>query len=146
MNKLVPNSQTSLGPSLETFELPNPCDHLDYRGYSLDFYEDPLGSQIYTIWRGKRLNFGSDNFGYKTDMRWIIDRAEDLITKFSLDPRLRGAELSWFNNGGSRDVRLTYQGRILKVYLVAGPIDETFLISDARDVLDHFLRIQTPEK
>ena len=146
MNRLVPNLQMSLEPSLETSKLPNPCDHLDYRGYSLDFFEDPLGSQIYTIWRGKRLNFGSDNFGYKTDMQQVIDRAEDLITRFPQDPRLRGSELSWFNNGGSRDVRLSYQGRILKIYLVAGQVDETFLISDAKDVLDHFLHIHDPEK
>lgn len=141
MELLAPNSQMNLERSLETFELPNPCDHLDYRGYSLDFYEDPLGHQLYTIWRGKRLVFGSDNFEYQSDMQRIIDRVEDLITDFLDDSRLRGAELTWFTNGESRDIKLTYCGRILKVYLVATPetINETLLISDAHRVLDRFV-------
>lgn len=141
MDLLAPNSQMNLERSLETFELPNPCDHLDYRGYSLDFYEDPLGHQLYTIWRGKRLVFGSDNFEYQSDMQRVIDRTEDLITDFPDDPRLRGAELTWFTNGESRDIKLTYCGRILKVYLVATPetINETLLISDAHRVLDRFV-------
>lgn len=141
MDLLAPNSQMNLERSLETFELPNPCDHLDYRGYSLDFYEDPLGHQLYTIWRGKRLVFGSDNFEYQSDMQRIIDRVEDLITDFPDDPRLRGTELTWFTNGESRDIKLTHCGRILKVYLVAAPetINETLLISDAHRVLDRFV-------
>ena len=65
----------------------------------------------------------------------FIDRQLDLITDFRDSPNFSGAKLEYFRNGDCRDIRLSYQGRVLKIFLVAGPVDETWLISESRKIL-----------
>ena len=50
-----------------------------------------------------------------------IDRKLDLITTFPELPEYQGAKLEWFRNGSFRDIRLTYKGRIIKVFLIISP-------------------------
>ncbi len=97
-------------------------DTLDYRGKHVDFYMDDYGQQFYTVYDGEEISFGSYNTNYKEDMKYIIDRKLDIITTF---PELKkdgiyGAELRWFDNAGWEDIKLTYKGRILLIYLVGG--------------------------
>ena len=65
----------------------------------------------------------------------FVDRQLDLITDFRNCPNFVGAKLEWFNNGGHRDIKLSYRGRIVKVFLVAGKVNETLLISESRKIL-----------
>ena len=94
------------------------ADTLTYRGITVDFYQDPMGSQIWTYWRNKPLGFGTDNWNYKDDMKAIIDDLLDTITRFEQFQDLAGAKLTWFQIGKYRDIKLTYRGRLLKVFLV----------------------------
>ena len=64
-----------------------------------------------------------------------VDRTLDLITDFRNCPNFVGAKLEYFHNGDFRDIRLTYKGRILKVFLVSGKVNETFLISESERIL-----------
>jgi hypothetical protein len=50
-------------------------------------------------------------------------------------PNFVGAKLEYFRNGDYRDIRLSYKGRILKVFLVAGEVNETYLISESKKIL-----------
>jgi hypothetical protein len=67
----------------------------------------------------------------------VVDRQLDLITNFLDQPELSGAKLEYFHNGDFRDIRLSYRGRILKVFLVAGKVNETLLISESERILRH---------
>ena len=86
-------------------------------------------------WRDKKIDLGLDNIYYKEDMCKFIDRQLDLITDFRDCPNFVGAKLEYFHNGNYRDIELSYKGRILKVFLVAGPINETWLISESKRIL-----------
>jgi hypothetical protein len=66
-----------------------------------------------------------------------VDRKLDLITDFRNSPNFAGAKLEYFHNGDYRDIRLTYKGRTLKVFLVAGDVDETLLISESEKILKY---------
>jgi hypothetical protein len=86
-------------------------------------------------WRGRLIDLGLSNIYYKEDMCHFVDHELDFITDFRNCPDFVGAKLEYFRNGDYRDIRLTYKGRILKVFLVAGKVDETFLISESEKIL-----------
>ena len=113
------------------------ADTLTYRGIIVEFFQDPMGSQIWTYWRNKPIGFGTDNWNYKDDMKAIIDDSLDTITRFEQFQDLAGAKLSWFPNGKYRDIKLTYCGRLLKVFLVADEsrINIGQLISDCVNII-----------
>ena len=110
-------------------------DTIRYRDQEINFLSDPTGVQCFAQWRGKLIDLGLNNIYYKEDMCKFIDRTLDLITDFRNQPDFAGAKLEYFHNGNYRDIRLSYKGRILKVFLVAGPVNETFLISESERLL-----------
>lgn len=123
--------------SLEAFGIP--CDTLDYRGFKVNLYEDAQGRQLVTVWQGKLIEFGRDNTSYQDDLKLIIDDHLDTITRFEEYPELQGSKLGYFQNSGFRDVRLSYRGRILKIYLLSEFVDLEFLIQDAlKSLLTYF--------
>ena len=130
-NKLIVNLPMSyeLSSEISSSEL-QAADTLTYRGITVDFYQDPMGSQIWTYWRNKPIGFGTDNWNYKDDMKAIIDDLLDTITRFEQFQDLAGAKLTWFQNGKYRDIKLTYRGRLLKVFLV---------MDESRVNLEHLL-------
>jgi hypothetical protein len=103
-------------------------DTIEYRGETINFFSDPLGNQCFAQYNSKLIDLGLNNIYYKEDMCKFIDRELDLITDFRNCPDFVGAKLEYFHNGDFRDIRLLYKGRTLKVFLVAGPVNETFLI------------------
>ena len=108
---------------------------INYRDQEVLFLSDPSGHECWAQWDGRLIDLGLDNIYYKEDMCRVIDRQLDLITDFRNCPDFAGAKLEYFHNGEFRDIRLSYKGRILKVFLVAGPVSETFLISEAEKIL-----------
>jgi hypothetical protein len=110
-------------------------DTIEYRGEEINFLSSVDGAQCFAQWRGKLVDLGLNNIYYKEDMCKFVDRTLDLITDFRNCPDFVGAKLEYFHNGDFRDIRLVYKGRILKVFLVAGPISETFLISESERIL-----------
>ena len=97
------------------------ADHMDYRGYSVDFYRDTYGKQLYAYFDQNRIDFGTDNTQYKDDYKKLVDNKLDTISRFPKSPQFNGARLTWFDNGGFRDIKLIHWNRILKVWLVANP-------------------------
>jgi hypothetical protein len=71
-----------------------PLDSMEYRGISVDFYEDCLGHQVVTMWKDKVIEFGVYNTVYQDDMKLLIDDHLDTISRFSHDPRLFGSKLT----------------------------------------------------
>ena len=114
-------------------------DTIRYRGQEINFLSDPSGVQCFAQWRGKLIDLGLNNIYYKEDMCKFVDRELDLITDFRNCPDFVGAKLEYFHNGDFRDIRLCYKGRILKVFLVAGEVNETFLISESIRILKTFV-------
>lgn len=110
-------------------------DAIKYRDQEIFFISDVAGTRCAAQWNGKLVDLGIHNIYYKEDMCRFIDRQLDLITSFRDFPNFAGARLEWFRNGDFRDIRLTYNGRILKVFLVAGDVDETWLISESKKLL-----------
>jgi hypothetical protein len=134
---LTTNSEQSFEISKEARELGLVIryDTIEYRGEVIYFLSDPSGHQCFAQWRGKLVDLGLNNIYYKEDMCKFVDRELDLITDFRNWPDFVGAKLEYFHNGDFRDIRLCYKGRILKVFLVAGSVNETFLISEAERIL-----------
>ena len=116
-----------------------PLDSFTYRGITVDFYEDCLGHQVVTIWKDKVIEFGEYNTVYQDDMKLIIDDHLDTITRFSEIPGYYGSKLSWFQNSGFRDIKLTYRGRLLKVYLRVNENDLFSIQQDAKLTLSDYL-------
>ena len=110
-------------------------DTIHYRDQEINFLSDPSGVQCFAQWRGTLVDLGLNNIYYKEDMCKYIDRTLDLITDFRNCPDFVGAKLEYFRNGDFRDIRLCYQGRTLKIFLVAGAVNETFLISESERIL-----------
>lgn len=110
-------------------------DTITYRGQEINFLSDPSGVQCFAQWRGELVDLGISNIYYKEDMCRFVDRRLDLITEFRDCPNFDGARLEYFHNGDYRDIRLLYKGRVIKVFLVCGDIDETLLISEATKLL-----------
>jgi hypothetical protein len=138
---ITTNSTTSLEQSFEISKearelgLVVRYDTIRYRDQEINFLSDPCGVQCFAQWRGKLIDLGLNNLHYKEDMCKFVDRELDLITDFRNCPEFAGAKLEYFHNGDFRDIRLTYRGRILKVFLVAGEVNETFLISESEKML-----------
>jgi hypothetical protein len=114
-------------------------DTIRYRDQEINFLSDPSGVQCFAQWRRKLVDLGLNNIYYKEDMCKFVDRELDLITDFRNCPDFVGAKLEYFHNGDFRDIRLCYKGRILKVFLVAGEVNETFLISESLRILKTFV-------
>jgi hypothetical protein len=112
-------------------------DTIEYRGETINFLSDPCGVQCFAQWNNRLIDLGLNNIYYKEDMCKFVDRTLDLITDFRDCPNFAGAKLEYFHNGDFRDIRLTYKGRILKVFLVAGTVSETFLISESIRILNN---------
>ena len=110
-------------------------DTIEYRGQEINFLSDPAGVQCFAQWNSELIDLGLNNIYYKEDMCKFIDRRLDLITDFRNCPNFDGARLAWFQNGDYRDIRLSYKGRILKVFLVTGVVDESYLISESKRLL-----------
>ncbi len=110
-------------------------DTIEYRDHEINFLSDPSGIQCFAQWRGKLVDLGLNNIYYKEDMCRYVDRELDLITDFRDSPNFVGAKLEYFHNGDYRDIRLCHKGRILKVFLVAGPVNETWIISESERIL-----------
>jgi hypothetical protein len=108
---------------------------INYRDQEVLFLSDPSGHECWAQWDGRLVDLGLDNIYYKEDMCRIIDRQLDLITDFRNCPDFAGAKLEYFRNGDFRDIRLVYKNRTLKVFLVAGEVSETFLISESERIL-----------
>jgi hypothetical protein len=110
-------------------------DTIEYRGETINFLSDPSGVQCFAQWNNRLIDLGLNNIYYKEDMCRYVDRELDLITDFHNCPDFVGAKLEYFHNGDFRDLRLCYKGRTLKVFLVAGEVNETFLISESKKIL-----------
>ena len=138
MGKLIPSSTTSseiLSDRSDPKGLIARYDTIEYRGFTIEFLSDPAGVQCFGKCKDWLVDLGLNNIYYKEDMCRFIDRQLDLITDFRDSPNFVGAQLSYFNNSGYRDIRLTYKGRILKIFLVAGPVNETWIISESEKIL-----------
>ena len=110
-------------------------DTIEYRGEEINFLSSADGVQCFAQWRDKLVDLGLNNIYYKEDICKFIDRQLDLITDFRDSPDFAGAKLEYFNNSGFRDIRLLYKNRILKIFLVAGEVNETFLITESERIL-----------
>lgn len=110
-------------------------DTIRYRGEEVNFLSDVSGVHCVAQWHDELVDLGISNIYYKEDMCRFIDRRLDLITEFRNRPDFAGAKLEYFHNGDYRDIRLTYKGRILKVFLVADEVNETLLISESERIL-----------
>lgn len=110
-------------------------DTVLYREQEINFLSDPSGVQCFAQWNNQLVDLGLSNIYYKEDMCRVVDRKLDLITTFRDCPDFVGAKLEYFHNGDYRDIRLSYRGRILKVFLVAGQVNETLLISESKKIL-----------
>ena len=144
-SNLITQTTTSLTTSSEqSFEISKEArdlglvvryDTIEDRGETINFLSDPSGVQCQAQWRGRLFDLGLNNLYYKEDMCKVVDRELDLITDFRDCPNFVGAKLEYFRNGDFRDIRLSYKGRILKVFLVVGPINETLLITESERIL-----------
>lgn len=132
-----PNYETSLKISDEAkaLGLVVRYDTIKYRDQEINFLSDPSGVQCFAQWNSQLIDLGLNNIYYKEDVCKFIDRQLDLITDFRDCPNYVGAKLEYFHNGDYRDIRLSYQGRILKIFLVAGSVNETWLISESKKIL-----------
>jgi hypothetical protein len=138
---IIPNSMTNFEQSFEISKeakqlgLVVRYDTIEYRGETINFLSDPSGVQCFALWRGKLVDLGLNNIYYKEDMCRYVDHELDLITDFRDSPNFVGAKLEYFHNGDYRDIRLCYKGRILKVFLVTGTVNEIALISESERIL-----------
>ena len=110
-------------------------DTIEYRGEEVNFLSSVDGVQRFAQWRGKLVDLGLNNIYYKEDMCKYIDRTLDLITDFRNCPDFIGAKLEYFHNGDFRDIKLSYKGRIIKIFLVVGAVNETWIISESKRIL-----------
>lgn len=110
-------------------------DTIHYRDQEITFLSDVSGVQCFAQWNGQLIDLGLNNIYYKEDTCRFIDYKLDLITDFRNCPNFVGAKLEYFHNGDYRDIRLSYKGRILKVFLVADEVNETWLISESKKIL-----------
>lgn len=111
-------------------------DSFSYRGFDIRFYEDALNHQIVSIWDNQLYEFGIYNTAtYRHDMKLIIDDYMDTITRFDERPAFYGAKLERFQNAGFSDVRLSYRGRILRVWLSPSASELALIKNEAEELL-----------
>ena len=121
-----------------------PIDHLSYRGFDIDFYEDVSGQQLVAIWKNKIFEFGVYNTQAREDMKLIINEHLDTITRFEEQPAFYGAKLERFQNAGFSDIRLVYRGRLLKVWPSPSSQELPFIEkAAAEELLDEIRRRRT---
>ena len=110
---------------------------MDYRGFKVEFWENPAENEIFTIWHGEYLGFGVGNTQFDEDMKLLIDQELDTISKFEKFQNLIGCRLKWFQNGYSRDIKLSHRDRILKVWVVADKdrVDLSKIVQEAEEIL-----------
>ena len=115
----------------------NPCDVLKYRGWVVNFWENPAEHEIFTMWHDEYLGFGVGNTQYLEDTKAMIDAEMDTISKFDRFQDLIGCRLKWFQNGYARDIKLMHRGRILKIWIVAdeNKVDLSKIITEAEEIL-----------
>ena len=135
MNELITTNKFEISKEARDQGLVIRYDTIEYRGEEVNFLSDPMGTQCFAQWRGKLWDLGLNNLYYKEDMCRVVDRELDLITDFRNCPDFAGAKLEYFHNGDFRDIRLVYKGRVLKIFLVAGTVNETLLISESERIL-----------
>lgn len=126
-----------------------PVTSISYRGFEVPIYLDDPGQQFYCYWEGEVLGFGSYNTNYQEDLKFIIDQKLDIIHYF--EEPYWGAKLVWFDNGGYRDVKLTYRQRVLKIFVLNDikVLSESLkieLLKQSREVLDKYLAYQNHKK
>jgi hypothetical protein len=137
----IPDLTTSSEPSFEISKEASSAgyiiryDTISYRGQEINFLSDVSGVQCIAQWHNELVDLGMNNIYYKEDMCRFVDRRLDLITTFRDCPDFAGARLEYFKNGTYRDIRLSYKGRVLKVFLVVGQVNETLLISESKKIL-----------
>ena len=145
MDNLIPNLKTNSAPLFEISKeaqqlgLVVRYDTIEYRGETINFLSDPSGVRCFAQWSQELFDLGMNNIYYKEDMCRVVDRRLDLITEFRDCPNFIGAKLEYFRNGDFRDIRLSYRGRILKVFLVAGTVNETPVISESKKILNNLI-------
>lgn len=132
---MMNSEQLSETCNSESFGLVVRYDTIKYRDQEINFLSDPSGVQCFGQWNNQLVDLGLNNIYYKEDMCRYIDRRLDLITTFPKSPEFQGAQLEWFNNSGYRDIRLKYKGRLIKVFLVTGKVNETWVISESEKIL-----------
>lgn len=110
-------------------------DTITYRDQEITFLSDPSGVQCFAKWGEELFDLGLNNPYYKDEICKVIDRRLDLITEFRNCPDFVGAKLEYFRNGDYRDIRLSYKGRLIKCFLVVGPVNETWIISESKKIL-----------
>lgn len=110
-------------------------DTISYRNQEINFLSSVDGVQCFAQWNNELIDLGLNNIFYKEDICKFIDYRLDFITDFRDCPDFAGAKLEYFHNGDFRDIRLVYRGRIIKVFLVAGEVNETRLISESKQIL-----------
>ena len=134
---MTTNSEQSFEISKEAQELGLVVRYntIEYRGEEINFLSSVDGVQCFAQWRGNLVDLGLNNIYYKEDMCKYVDRTLDLITDFRNCPDFAGAKLEYFHNGDFRDIRLVYRDRILKVFLVAREVNETWIISESERIL-----------
>ena len=131
----LPISEFRIPESAKQLGLVVRYDTIQYRGQEVNFLSDPAGDQCFANWRNQLIDLGLHNRTYKEDVCRIIDRELDLITEFRNCPDFAGAKLEYFHNGDFRDIRLVYKSRTIKVFLVAGEANETWIISESERIL-----------
>ena len=115
-------------------------DQLNYRGFSFSVYKSEADSCFYTILMGKPVRVCGSNESYSAHIRDLIDDSLGTIRAW---PDL-GAKLVEFQNGGSLDLKLVCEGRIIKVYLAnADRVDYGAVARDAERSLERYLKISS---
>lgn len=120
-------------------------DAIEYRNEIIEFLSDPSGNQCFAQWRENLIDLGLNNIYYKEHVCKFIDRKLDLITDFRDYSDFIGAKLEYFHNGDYRDIRLSYKGRILKIFLVSDEVNEIALISESAKLLRSSGLLEPPE-
>ena len=118
-----------------------PIDSVTYRNFTIDVFEDPYGNQFRCMWKGKWIEFGTDNTLYIDDIKSLIDDEVDTVCRWEEFP---GAKLTWFQNGDHRDLKLVNWGRILKVYLVEDPskVNLTACVCECVSLLKYIVELE----
>lgn len=123
-------------------DLKNTCILLDtktYRGIQVDFYNDPVGEQAIAVWNDSILEFGYYNTLFLSEVEALIDDQLDTITRFEDTPELYGGKLEYFQNGSFSDLRLSYRGRVLKVFLDIDENDLFSIIEESKKIIFNYL-------
>ena len=89
-----------------------------YRGQDVDVFIDDNGQQYYIegIDGFEGYGLGSFNPNYDSEIMDIVDHQLDTIA-VNWNEKYFGIALTWFDNGGHRDIKLTYKLRTIHIFL-----------------------------